>query len=210
MFCSAGSVLGHLLFLIYINNVHLSNSINLNYSSLFADDLSSIFFFKKPGKTKHKIKEYLESLVEWLFKWRLKMNAKKCSYIIFSNGSRKGLEFDLQLNGVSIPYNPNPVFLGITFDEQVCFNTHFNILRTRALKRLNIIKIFSHSSWHISENTLVNIYRALVGSLFEYSFFTVACFPNQLRSYSKNSKQIYQMYLYFFFIYLFIEKLATS
>ena len=71
------------------------------------------------------------------------MNAKKCSYIIFTKGTRKGLEFDLQLNGESIPYNP--VFQGITFDERLSFNIHFSNVRTRALKRLNIIKIFSHT-----------------------------------------------------------------
>ena len=164
---------------------------NVSYSALFADDLSSIYFFFKPGKIRHRIKEYLESLVDWLFKWRLKMNAKKCSYIIFTKGTRKGLEFDLQLNGESIPYNPNPIFLGITFDERVCFNTHFSNLRTRALKKLNIIKIFSHSSWHMNKTTLSNIYRSLIGSLFDYSFFTIACVSQSSLIHPKNTKQSY-------------------
>ena len=103
------------------------------------------------------------------------MNAKKCCYTIFSNGRREGLEFDLRLNSESIPYNPNPVFLGITFDESICFNKHFENLRNRALSRLNIIKIFSHKSWHLSKKTLTCIYRAWIVSIFDYSFFTVAC-----------------------------------
>ena len=53
------------------------------------------------------------------------MNAKKCLYIIFTKGTRKGLEFDFQLNGESILYNPNPIFLGITFDERVCFKGYY-------------------------------------------------------------------------------------
>ena len=82
---------------------------------------------------------------------------------------------DLRLNGDPIPYNPNPIFLGITFDEGLCFNKHFANLRVRALKRLNIIKIFSHKSWHLNYSTLKNIYRALIGSIFDYSFFSIAC-----------------------------------
>jgi len=170
-----GSVLGPLLFLVFIGDIPLSNSKSVSYSALFADDLSSIFFFNKPGKIIHLMKAYLASLVEWLFKWRLKMNASKCCYTIFSKGGRGNLVLDLRLNGESIPYNPNPIFLGITFDERLTFNVHFENLRVRALKRLNIIKIFSHKSWHLNRATLTNIYRALIGSIFDYSFFSIAC-----------------------------------
>ena len=90
------------------------------------------------------------------FKWRKK---------------RHGVRFKIKL----VPYNPNPVFLGITFDENLCFNKHFENLRARALSRLNIIKIFSHKSWHLSKKTMTCIYRALIGSIFDYSFFAVTC-----------------------------------
>jgi hypothetical protein len=45
-----GSVLGPLL--IYINDVILARSLNVSYFALFADDLKSIFIFRKPGHTK--------------------------------------------------------------------------------------------------------------------------------------------------------------
>ena len=87
--------------------------------------------------------DYLESLVEWLFKWRLKMNASKCCYTIFSATGRSKLELDLRLKGDSIPYNSNPVFLDITFDESLCFNAQYSNLRVRALKRLGLLyKLF--------------------------------------------------------------------
>ncbi len=120
MTCSVpqGSVLGPILFLVYINDIPLCNSTNISNSALFADDLASIFFFKRPGRVRRRIKEYLDSLVDWLFKWRLKMNAKKCCYTIFSVGGRDSTVFDLRLNGDQIPYSQRPVFLGITFDEK--------------------------------------------------------------------------------------------
>ena len=170
-----GSVLGPLLFLVFIGDIPLSNSKSVSYSALFADDLSSIFIFKKPGKIIHLMKAYLASLVEWLFKWRLKMNASKCCYTIFSQAGHGKLAFNLLLNGEPIPYNSKPIFLGITFDEKLNFSAHFDNLRVRALKRLNIIKIFSHKSWHLNCTTLTNIYRALIGSIFDYSFFTIPC-----------------------------------
>ena len=122
------------------------------------------------------MKDYLKNLFSWLYKWRLKMNINKCCYTIFARKGRK--ELALFLKGERIPYNPNTVFFGITFDEHLNFGDHFSKLKGRALKRLNIIKIFSHRSWQISKKTLINIYKALIGSIFDYSFFTIASVAN--------------------------------
>ena len=62
----------------------------------------------------------------------------------------------------------------MTFDEFLNFAKHTEFLEKRARKRLNIIKIFSHKSWHLSHATLKCIYGALIGSIFTYSFFSVA------------------------------------
>jgi exonuclease III len=170
-----GSVLGPILFLIYINDIPLADSKHISYSSLFADDLATLFTFKKPGRIGSTMKKYMENLVSWLFKWRLKINATKCSYIVFAgDGSRNKTKFELLINGARIPYDPNPVFLGIVFDEFLNFRAHVEKLVTKARPRLNIIKIFSHKSWKLSHETLKGIYEALIGSLFVYSFFAVA------------------------------------
>ncbi len=108
-------------------------------------------------------------------KWRLKINASKCNYTIFSSKcSRNVTRFDLSINGGKIPYAQNPVFLGITFDEFLNFGVHTANLEIRARKKLNLIKIFSHKSWKLSHETLKGIYNALISSLFVYSFFSVA------------------------------------
>ena len=170
-----GSVLGPLLFLVFINDIPIMEERHLSYSSLFADDLAVFFLFQDPKKLGKKINKYLESLVSWLFKWRLKMNATKCCYTIFSkSGNRKNIKFVLKLGKDEIPYNPKPLFLGITFDENLCFNEHFKNLEERAYKRLNIIKIIRHKSWGLSYKTLTRIFLSLIGSIFAYSFFTLA------------------------------------
>ena len=103
------------------------------------------------------------------------MNALKCCYTIFTSAKNdRGKRYDIKLEHDNIPYNKNPVFLGVIFDESLCFNKHFVGLRARGIKRLNIIKIFSHRSWYISKQTLIQIYRSLIGSIFDYSFFTIA------------------------------------
>jgi len=87
-----GSVLEPILFLI-----PLADSKHVSYSSIFVDGFSTIFVYK--------------------YEWRLKMNASKCSYTIFSGkGSRNTTIFDMYINKGKIPYAPNPVLLGIKFD----------------------------------------------------------------------------------------------
>ena len=171
-----GSVLGPILFLIYINDIPLTDSKHLSYSSLFADDLATLFFYTKSlVQTKNRINSYISSLVKWLFKWRLKVNAFKCCYTIFSKGGNcNKSKIEIKLNNGIIPYDPKPLFLGITFDERLNFSEHTENLSLRALKRINIIKILSHKSWHLGKDTLKNVYNALIGSIFAYSFFTVA------------------------------------
>ena len=167
-----GSVLGPLLFLIFINDIPLVRSKMKSYSSLFADDLSSFFIFNKINKPLIKeVNKYLEDLTNWLAKWRMIMNVNKCCYTIFSKSGNKNNKFakqlriNLNLKGELIPYNKEPVFLGITFDEYLCFNKHIEQLRKKSRIRINIIKILSH----LNKTKLINIYKALIGSLFNYS-----------------------------------------
>ena len=42
------------------------------------------------------------------------------------------------------------------------------------MSRLNIIKILSHKRWKLSKETLTSLYRSLIGSIIEYSFFTIS------------------------------------
>jgi hypothetical protein len=121
---------------------HLLEKKTVNLSVLYCDDLVALFLFRKPGLIVNEINKYLASLVAWLFKWRLKMNVEKCSFIIFSNKSYSNVLFKLNLGTALIPYSKTVKFLGITFDERLTFSQHFADVRIKCLKRLNIVKIF--------------------------------------------------------------------
>ena len=108
---------------------------------------SFLFFTKSNVAVYKRIKEYLESLVDWLFKWSLKMNVTKCFYTIFSMGGKNGIIFNFQMNGKSIQYTPNPTFLGITFDEKLTFKVLVQNLRSRTLKIKPPLLIITDSLW---------------------------------------------------------------
>jgi hypothetical protein len=101
----------------------------------------------------------------------MKMAPAKCNYTVFSrrNGCRN--EFGLSLFGGRIPYEKNPVSLGITFNESLSFESQVKKMKANCVQRLNIIKILSHKSWKLSSQTLISIYKSLIRSVIDYSAF---------------------------------------
>ena len=88
-----GSVLGPLLFLIYIDDVtseHLSQDSMLN---LFADDM--LLF--KPVSDFHHLQDDIESIKNWTDSNHLSLNTKKCKCMLVSRkrGPRQLLSFKL-------------------------------------------------------------------------------------------------------------------
>jgi hypothetical protein len=172
-----GSSISPILFSIFINDIPAKYVQNVEHSLLFADDLMALFMFNKTGQVKVKARKYLEEIEKWLALWRLKMAPSKCNYTIFSktnqNLNKIQGELSLKMFGEPIPYEANPVSLGIKFDEKLNFQAQVKSIKEKCVQRLNIIKILSHRSWQLSKSTLVSIYRSLIGSVLDYSSFMV-------------------------------------
>ena len=176
-----GAVLSPLLFSIYINDIPLFNKPPNNYSLLFADDLIYLHLFSKINdQSAQCINNQLSKLESWLNNWRLKMAPEKCNYSIFSKyfrGGDKGKKgfntekFDLKFFNKSIQLNNEPTFLGVRFDKFFTFKNQIKHVRGNCIKRLNIIKVLSHKSWKINNQTLITIYKSLIRSLIDYSLF---------------------------------------
>jgi hypothetical protein len=88
------------------------------YSLLFADDLCSFYIFKSKKTIAKQIQVYLDSIENWLQRWKLMMAPHKCNYIVFSgNKSEKNDdEFDLKIFDTKIKKSENQTFLGVRFD----------------------------------------------------------------------------------------------
>jgi len=167
-----GAVISPILFSIFINDIPTNNYKNHSYSMLYADDLASFFCYDKSGHIKSIINKYLRTIEAWLVKWKLRMSANKCCYTIFTNG-RRNERFDFKMFEENIPYEKNPTFLGIKFDEGMNFGTNIENIREKCANRLNIIKIISHKSWRLDIKTLLATYYALVRSVIDNMAFGV-------------------------------------
>ena len=164
---SQGAIISPLLFNIFINDVPTENTKHSSFSLIFADDLATCFQYKKQKIFQSKVTLYLKKVEKWTKKWRLKMNIKKSNYTILCNGPNTNKSFKFTLFDKPLTHNPNPKFLGITFDEQLSFNTQTKNVRTKCISRLNLIKIIYHTSWKLSKKTLISVYRSLIGSVLD-------------------------------------------
>ena len=175
-----GSVLGPLLFLIYINDI--VNSTKKGEFILFADDTnifvtgdSKIQAFKNANEVMNEISRYMISN-------QLHMNMLKCVYMYFQPKLNhqdqakciRAMDFNTQRNteilniyvqGKKIKRVINTRFLGVIIDEDLSWDTHIKELHKKLLSSLISIKrIYKY----IPKNQYKTIYHSLFQSNLTY------------------------------------------
>ena len=130
-----GSVLGPLLFLLYINDI--SNCSKLGTFILFADDTNIFVEGLSAEDAYKKGNAVLKSVKKYMTLNKLHINMSKCCYIHFKPKikAQKTLEIESQANILQIEDYPikkseTAKFLGVILDDQLCWGPH-----TAALKR---------------------------------------------------------------------------
>ena len=160
-----GSVLGPLLFIIYINDIP---SITEHKMILFADDISVVI----PNINNLSNDEYtkdidttINNVNTWLAKNHLKVNMTKTNFIQFLNYKTPKLNLSLQYNGQNIVEVDRVKFLGIILDSNCNWKFHIDYVCGRlekfiyALKRLRCIA---------GESVALTAYHGYVASVLRY------------------------------------------
>ena len=109
-----GSILGPLLFLLYINN--LSSVSEYCYSVLFADDTNVLISGENIDVLCSRLNEELESIREWLCCNKLSLNFSKTHYMIFTPRNKIVHDIDVKIHGVSVERVYATKFLGVIID----------------------------------------------------------------------------------------------
>ena len=129
-----GSILGPLLFLIYINDLPNATELLL---SLFADDTTLQASGKTIEEVESKINNELSVLSDWFETNQLTLHPNKTRYILFNS---KGKELNLTLKGVKLKQiaessdEPSFKFLGIHIDERLSWKHHCEFLHKKLIK----------------------------------------------------------------------------
>ena len=135
-----GSVLGPLLFIVYINDI--CNVTSLFDIILFADDTN---IFKSGNNIRTLISDLnleLIKIARWFKLNRLSLNLKKTKYIIFCNKyQRKFIPNDvvLKIDDTLIERVGSTKFLGIIINEKITWHDHIQAIKDKISKGIGII-----------------------------------------------------------------------
>ena len=114
-----GSVLGPVLFLLYINDINgnIKSSIRL-----FADD--SIIYRKISSKTDHEILQTdLSQLQTWSDKWQMEFNVSKCVHLPITNKTKPSTH-KYSLSGQPLSTVSSHSYLGVKLDSKLTWTNH--------------------------------------------------------------------------------------
>ena len=162
-----GSVLGPILFLIFINDLPLGL---ISPVSLFADD-TKIFtrIVSEMNKNKHQgeygsdiLQSDLNNIEEWARKWRMEFNVDKCK-VMHLGSSNPGHTYNM--GGANLTVTTEEKDLGVIFDDRLEFDKHIRGMVNRANRMLGMIK----TGFECMDKVIFKqVYPVLVRPLLEY------------------------------------------
>ena len=157
-----GSVLGPLLFLLFINDI--ADDVN-SLVRLFADDSSLMYSSVDPNEIESHLNVDLTVLENWAKVWLVDFNPQKTEYMIFS--FRKNIEpINLKFQSKAIKLVENHKHLGITFSNDCKWSQHIDNICNSASKQIFVLRKLKF----ILNRTFFNkIYLTYILPLLEYA-----------------------------------------
>ena len=156
-----GSVLGPLLFIIYINDLpdNLSSTVYL-----FADD-TKIFNVIKSKEDQISLQKDLHKIESWTEKWLLKLHPEKCKSMHIG---RHNPDPDMKYNlvGVELEHSNEEKDIGVIVDCNLNFEKHI----VEKIKKANSMSaIIRRIFQYLDETTFTSLYKALVRTHLDYA-----------------------------------------
>ena len=157
-----GSILGPLLFIIYINDIPCAS--NFFKTITYADDTTLMCSLnsqdlRNPEELSIIINLELDKISEWLKLNRLSLNIAKSKFAMFHMPQKKIADLLLKIENVALERVNTFNFLGITLHEHLKWDTHINSISNKISRVIGTINRLKH---YISPNILLTLYKSLI------------------------------------------------
>ena len=147
-----GSVLGPILFIIYINELPTVIQNICPDAIMYADDLATIVKHKNIDSLQEKVESTSSEIIKWCNINNLRLNNDKTIHLQFNLSS--------QVSSVK-----NARFLGINVDSNLGWSSHVDYLASKISKGLFSLRVLSQT---IDKSCLISVYYANIHSLLGY------------------------------------------
>ena len=132
-----GSVLGPILFLIYINDLpNISSKLKFY---LFADDTNIYLESDELKNLEYIMNSELKKLHEWLCINRLSLNLTKTNFIIFCPINKPKSPITILINKSALKETDHVRYLGILIDSQLSFKYHIDELNKKISRSISVL-----------------------------------------------------------------------
>ena len=152
------SVLGPLLFLLYIND--LCNSSKAFDFHLFADDTKPFCTHENMLNLEHLVNQNIKNVTDWFNRNTLSLNIDKTNFVIFHPPQKKvALKIKVIVNSIEIKQVNSIGYLGVPIDGNLNWKEHVHYV-SRKIKRS--IGILSNILNYVTPNVITQLYYSLI------------------------------------------------
>ena len=161
-----GSILSPLLYIIYSLDFG-SNFSNNSKIIQFADDICIYSENDTFEQGIDKLYQTMEKVKSWADENGLIISENKSIACTFTR-KRTQLPSVIKLGPYEIPHKTTVKYLGISLDKKLLWKDHINQIIKKTENSINIIRVFSRSTWGADPNIALLFYKSLVRSIIDY------------------------------------------
>jgi hypothetical protein len=159
-----GSILGPLLFLLYVNDIHASI---IDEIILFADDTAIFIKNKNLAELITHSTNTVKLIHEWFKANKLSVSFNKSNFIVFSSSRINSDEINnIPYGEYTIPRVPHSKYIGMIIDEKLSWNLHINKQIIAPL--MKYFGVFYNIRKHLNNKLMRTAYFSCIYSKIQY------------------------------------------
>ena len=161
-----GSILGPLLFLVYINDIVSDIQSNIR---LFADDTSLYLIVEHANVSAATLNSDIKTITEWAKTWLVSFNPTKTESLLISRKMNRDHHPSLSMMNQDILEVQSHRHLGVTLSNDGGWHSHIEYIKSKAWPRINIMKKLK---FVLDRKSLERIYFCFIRPILEYADVT--------------------------------------